>query len=57
MGGISPTLGNYSQLNTLDLSMNLFTRLISSKLGELNSPIVLDLSYNAFTEKIPSILN
>jgi hypothetical protein len=57
MGGISPTLGNYSHLNTLDLSMNLFTWLVSNTFGELNSPIVLDLSYNALTSEIPSILN
>jgi hypothetical protein len=37
--------------------MDLLTRLILSKLGELSSPIVLDLSYNAFTNEIPSILS
>jgi hypothetical protein len=57
MGGIPPTLGNYSHLNTLNLLMNLLMGLIPSKLGELTSPIVMDLSYCAFTSKIPSILN
>jgi Leucine-rich repeat (LRR) protein len=57
MGGIPPTLGNYSHLSTLNLSMNLLMGLIPSKLGELRSPIVMDLSYNALIGKIPSILS
>jgi hypothetical protein len=37
--------------------MNLLTRLILGKLGELNRSIVLDLSYNALTCEIPSIFS
>jgi hypothetical protein len=57
MGGIPPTLGNYSHLSTLNLLMNFLMGLIPSKFGELNNPIVMDLSYNAFIGEIPSILS
>jgi hypothetical protein len=57
MGGIPPTLGNYSHPNIVNLSMNFLLGLILSKLGELTSPIIMDLSYCAFTCKIPSILS
>ncbi len=56
-GWDTTTLGNYSHLNTLNLSMNLLMGVILSKLGELSSPIVMDLSYNALISEIPSILN
>ncbi|CAN6172829.1 unnamed protein product [Urochloa humidicola] len=52
-GEVSPTLGNLSHLNILNLSGNLFTGRVPSELGNLYHLTLLDMSMNSFSGKVP----